>query len=56
MTTQGIIFTAPGFWILEYQLVIVVINPYSLFKFKIFVLNTSLFTFYAALCSWYDYV
>ena len=35
---------------------IVVINPYSLFKFKIFVLNTSLFTFYATLCSWYDYV
>ena len=26
------------------------------FKFKIFVLNTSLFTFYATLCSWYDYV
>ena len=26
-----------------------------LFKFKIFVLNTSLFTFYATLCSWYDY-
>ena len=24
---------------------IVVINPYSLFKFKLFVLNTSLFTF-----------
>ena len=34
----------------------VVINPYSLFKFKIFVLNTSLFTFHATLCSWYDYV
>ena len=26
-------------------LFIIVINPYSLFKFKIFVLNTSLFTF-----------
>ena len=25
------------------------------FKFKIFVLNTSLFTFNATLCSWYDY-
>ena len=35
---------------------IVVINPYSLFKFKIFVLNSSLFTFYATLRSWYDYV
>ena len=31
------------------------INPYSFFKFKIFVLNTSLFTFYATLSSWYDY-
>ena len=31
---------------------VVVINPYSL---KFFVLNTSLFTFYATLCSWYDY-
>ena len=34
---------------------IIVINPYSLFKFKLFVLNTSLFTFYATLCSLYDY-
>ena len=24
MISQGIIFTAPGFWILEYQLVIIV--------------------------------
>ena len=30
--------------------------PTPFFKFKIFVLNTSLFTFYATLCSWYDYV
>ena len=34
----------------------IVINPYSPFKFKFFVLNTSLFTFYATLCSWYNYV
>ena len=26
-----------------------------LFKFKIFVLNTSLFTFYTTLCSWYNF-
>ena len=51
MITQGIIFTAPGFWILEYQLVIAVINPYYFFKFKIFVLNTSSITFYITLCS-----
>ena len=31
------------------------INPYSFFKFKIFVLNTTLFTFYITLCSWYNY-
>ena len=36
-------------------LFIIVINPYLPFKFNFLVLNTSLFTFYATLCSWYDY-
>ena len=28
---------------------------YSLFTFRIFILNTRLFTFFTTLCSWYDY-